>query len=235
MKQISRFSRSALTGTAIFGVLILASSPAAASTICTTWTSATPGTPGSASGSLNSVTVSYSGEVILAGGGTEGLNVSGGSLDWSDPASSFIGGTSTTSPSTVGDIITLQGATGINTLTFSSPIVDPLFAIWSLGQPGTPATFTFAETPTFEAGGPDEFGGAAITVAGDVVTGMEGSGVVQFTGTFSSISWTDTPEVFYGFTVGEAGAISTAPEPAAFTLLGAGLAGLGVMRHRSAR
>ena len=226
MRQISRFSTSALTGTAIISVLILVSSPAAASTIWTTWTSATPGTPGSASGSLNSVTVLYSGEVILAGGG---------SLDWSDPASSFIGGTSTTSPSTVGDIITLQGATGINTLTFSSPIVDPVIAIWSLGQPGTPATFTFAETPTFEAGGPDEFGGAAITVAGDVVTGMEGSGVVQFTGTFSSISWTDTPEFFYGFTVGEAGAISTAPEPAAFTLLGAGLAGLGVMRRRNAR
>jgi hypothetical protein len=70
-------------------------------------------------------------------------------------------------------------------------------------------------------------------VAGDVVTGQEGSGVVQFTGSYSSISWTDTFEDFYGFTVGQSGAGGSAtPEPATFTLLGAGLAGLGVMRFR---
>ena len=95
-----------------------------------------------------------------------------------------------------------------------------------MGAPGTPASFTFNATPTFEAGGPDVFGGSAITVAGDVVSGQEGSGqegsgVVQFTGTFSSISWTDTPEFFYGFTAGEAAATTTpgvVPEPSTLTL-----------------
>lgn len=104
-----------------------------------------------------------------------------------------------------------------------------------MGAPGTPASFTFNATPTFEAGGPDVFGGSAITVAGDVVSGQEGSRVVQFTGTFSSISWTDTPEFFCGFTVGEAAATTppgVVPEPSTLTLLGAGLAGLVLMGRR---
>jgi hypothetical protein len=102
--------------------------------------------------------------------------------------------------------------------------VNPVFAIWSLGSPSLPATFTFNETPTFEAGGPDFFGGEAITVSGDAVSGREGSGVVQFTGSFTSISWTDTFENYYGFTVGDSGAVSSTPEPTTLTLIGAGFA-----------
>lgn len=228
IKGSSNFLGAALIGAAIVGVLILAASPAAASTIWTDWTSATIGTPGSASGSLDSVTVSYSGELIAE------TVINGTSGDWSDPASSFIGGTVTTSPSLVGDILALSGAQGTNTLTFSSPIVDPVIAIWSLGALGRNkhASFTFDETPTFEAGGADSYGGGPITVLGDVVSGKEGSGVVQFTGTFSSISWTDTPEFYYGFTVGEPNTADPIPEPAYVTLLGVGFAGLGVMRRR---
>lgn len=74
-------------------------------------------------------------------------------------------------------------------------------------------------TPTLEAGGPDIYGGGSITVSGDSVDGAEGSGVVQFTGTFSSLSWTDTTENSYGFTVGEASPVSGAPEPASIALL----------------
>lgn len=200
-----------------------------ASTIWTNWTAAAGGAPGSASGTVSGVGVTYSGEVI-------GATTNGSTTIWS-PNSSFIGGTVDTSPSAVGDEISLDGAyTGINTITFSTPVTNPVFAIWSLGAPSVGASFTFNITPTFEAGGPNsQYGGSAIVVNGNTVTGHEGNGVVQFTGTFSSISWTDTFENFYAFTVGVNGGTTTAtPEPGSIVLLGSGLVAL-VARLRARR
>jgi len=208
---------------------LLFAAPAQAQTTWTNWTAASNSTGangnGSASGSVGGVGVSYSGELI-------GNVINGASTIWS-PNSSFIGGTVTASPSVVGDDLRLDGAfAGTNTITFASSVTNPLFAIWSLGA-GGPASFTFNATPTFEAGGPNsQFGGSAIQVAGNVVTGREGNGVVQFTGTFSSISWTDTPEFFYAFTVGVNGPTSTVPEPTSLALLASGVAGLVWFRRK---
>ena len=194
---------------------LFVSSVTSATTTWTDWTSASTGNPGSAGGTLNGVAVNYSGEVL------SNRVINGSATNWL-PNSSFIGGTVTDSPSTVGDIITLAGAfTGTNTITFASPILNPVLAIWSLGA-GSPASFMFNQAPTFEAGGPNaQFGGGPITISGNTVTGREGNGVAQFSGSVTSISWTDTPEFYYGFTVGTAGAV---PEPSAYLLLGAGLA-----------
>ncbi len=80
------------------------------------------GAPGSAAGTLGGVSVSYSGEVI-------GSVLNGTSGIWA-PNSSFIGGTVTTSPSVVNDDIRLQGNfAGQQTITFSTPVVNPVFAI----------------------------------------------------------------------------------------------------------
>lgn len=124
------------------------------------------------------------------------------------------------------------GNTLVNTLTFSSPVVNPVMAIWSLGSSSLEATFEFNATPTFVAGGPStEYGGTAITVSGNTVSGSEGNGTVMFLGTFSSISWTNPIyEHWYGFNVGIAGVAgpTDVPEPAPLGLLLFGLACLGV-------
>lgn len=152
------------------------------------------------------------------------------------PNSSFIGGTVTTSPSTVGDDIRLNGSfTGTNTISFATAVVNLVFAIWSLGQPDLAASFAFNATPTLEAGGPNSlFGGSTITVSGNTVSGHEGNGVVQYTGTFTSISWTNTFENFYAFTVGLNGPSepSSVPEPGTLALLALGLAGLDLASRR---
>jgi hypothetical protein len=132
----------------------------------------------------------------------------------------------------IGDDLRLNGtSTGVNTITFTSPVVDPVFAIWSLGSPSVPATFTFGATPTLQAGGPNSlFGGSSITVLANVVSGREGNGVVQFTGTFDSLSWTNSFENFYAFTVGINGTPQSdpgdVPEPSTFGLLAGGLAAI---------
>ena len=216
---------------AAFGLLLtLGSVPAQASTIWTNWTAATAGANGggSASGTVNGIGVTYSGEL-------DGAVLNGISGIWA-PNSSFIGGTVDTSPSSVNDDLRLNGSsTGVNTITFATAVTNPVFAIWSLGAPGAQASFLFTITPTLEAGGPNsQFGGASITINGNTVNGNEGNGVVQFTGTFTSISWTNSFENFYAFTVGENGGSAAVPEPASVVLIGSGLAGL-IARRRARR
>src|SRR5690348_15548341 len=142
------------------GTLIAMAAPVSAQTVWTDWTSATAGAPGTAAGTLNGIGVSYSGEVLSN-------RVINGSFagSWA-PAASFVGGTVTTSPAVVGDIITLGGAAGTNTLTFASPVTNPIIAIWSLGAPSAAASFTFNATPVLQAGGPNvTFGGSSVTVS----------------------------------------------------------------------
>jgi PEP-CTERM motif len=121
------------------------------------------------------------------------------------------------------------GTSALNTLSFSTPLKNPVIAILSLGQAGVPASFVFDETPVFIAGGPSaEFGGKAIVVSGNTVSGNEGSGTVEFLGTFSSITWTNPQfEFYYGFNVGSAALPPpppppSVPEPSSLALLSLG-------------
>jgi len=204
---------------------ILSGSDAIAATTWTDWSAATIADPGgSATGTMGAVTISYSGEVT-------GNTVTNGTTGIWNPSTTFVGGGVDTSPDSVRDVIGLNGSTGTDTITFSSPVTDPVIAIWSLGAPSATASFTFDATPTLQAGGPNSiYGGSSIVVNGNTVSGNEGNGVVLFSGVFSSISWTSTNENWYGFTVGSA---QTVPVPAALGLFGSGLLGLiAIGRHR---
>jgi hypothetical protein len=183
-------------------------------------------TTGSATGVLNGVTVTYSGEL-------EDLYFNFPSWTpasaWT-PASTWIGGPVDSAPTKADGIIRLFGPWYGNpvvtdTVTFSSPVTNPVIAIYSLGAPGWTASFDFDATPTIVAGGPSaEYGGSSISYGpvGNSVWGMEGNGSIVFYGTYSSISWTNPQfENWYGFTVGEI------PEASTWSMLVVGFAALG--------
>lgn len=235
--RMVRVTKFAAIGAACALVLTLAAAPVSAATIYwTTWTSGTvSSTAGSASGTIAGLglSVAYTGEM----GGLD-------SWTWL-PATSYSGGTVSNPPPTVPmDLIHLVGGGQvIDTITFSAPVVNPILAIWSLGQGGNTARFTFtpAEPFTIQGGGPGvNFGGSSIFAGGSCpansVCGTEGNGVVQLNGTFSSITWINpVAESFYGFTVGVTNRadLTAVPEPASMTLLGTGL--LALARRRFAR
>ena len=205
---------------AAIGALAFGTGAQAATITWADWTSNTAGTVGA-------VGLTYAGE-------QSGFSTT---PRYYDPSSSFEGGDVSNAPLATDDSILLKGGSAqIDTVTFSTPVVDPIMAIWSLGQTGDTASFNFIGNPGFTvvAGGPtNQYGGGALVKTGENVFGTEGNGVIQFQGTFSSISWTNpTFENFYAFTIGT-GAV---PEPASWALMigGFGAAGVALRRRRAA-
>lgn len=198
------------------------------------WTSVTAGSPGTGTGTIGSLTITYSGQ-------TSGLLTNYPS--WG-PTSTFTGGVVGNPPPQGNNSVGMEGGVGYTeTITFSSPVADPIFAVWSLGAGGTPASFDFSsgEPFTVQGGGPsNEYGGTALYISGENVEGSEGNGIIQFNGVFSSITFT-TPqyENYYAFTVGEDQTLtsqlpttpSAVPEPATLSLFGLGLTAIPVARR----
>ena len=200
--------------------LAIGCGPASAATVIwNTWNTATSGTDGSLG-------------VTFSGGPTDNLVTGYPSYT---PASTFADGSVVSNaPLSTNNILQLVGGTNaLQTVTFSQAVVDPVFAIWSLGASGNTASFVFNQTPTFVVGGPSaEYGGSAITVSGKTVSGTEGNGTIEFIGTFTSITWTNpNSEYWYGFNVGY-DAVAPVPEPSTWAMMILGFCCLGFLAYR---
>ena len=202
--------------------------PASAATVSwVDWTSASPGSPGSAAGSAttgsSTVSVTYTGEFFSA-------NTAGGTNWWATSSSTYTKPPEVENPPPDSDIIRLVGGSGIiHTIGFSSPVVDPVMAMLSIGQSALPVSYAFDAPFEILNVGPGYWGsGTLVELAGDVLEGREGHGLIRFGGTFTSLSWTvPSPENWHGFTFG----FVSVPEPGAAPLLLLGLAGLATARR----
>jgi len=201
--------------------LVAAISQASTIFYYTDWTSDTlssGGTNGSAAGTITTpqgtVNVSYSGDVVSA---TQ-INDSGTDY-YTSWQSVYTNAIVSNSPTNV-DVIALSEAYAYtDTLTFSTAATNPILDIVSLGAVGVPVSYLFSATPVILSQGSASFGGCStcLSVSGNTLTGAEGDGVVEFVGTYTSISWTTSGgEYWNGFTVGEAASVGT-PEPATWT------------------
>jgi hypothetical protein len=227
----------------MFALHILKKSVATAVIACGTLAAALPAVAGPidwaswsntvVGNTTGSATATFATAGITAGYAGELQQFVGGYPSYT-PVSTFTGGTIGNAPAQADGIVRIIGGTaaGTNTITFSQAVVNPVLAIWSLGQPGLQAQFNFNQAFTIESGGPNaEYGGASIFAVGNTVYGAEGNGVVQFTGSITSISWTNPiAENWYGFTVGVP--VVAVPEPETYALMLAGFAALAFVARR---
>lgn len=200
-------------------VLFAAVSPAFSATLdWTTWT-AQPNAS-TVNGTLlvgsTPVNVSYSGEIAFT-------QLNGSGTNYFNPATTFTAPPSVTNgpPS---DMIAINGTATNHTITFGTAITDPTMEVVSLGQPSVGTSYTFSlsagQSMSILAQGPSTvYGGCntCLSLSGNTLTGHEGDGIIQFTGTYTSLSWTGgNPEYWNGFTFGVTGLAPTSgvPEPA---------------------
>lgn len=180
------------------------------------WTSATVGNAGSASGTLDGITVSYSGDVAAA------TQLGPGGINYWTPSAPYISGTVTNAPGTT-DIVTLDSASTGNTVTFSQAVTNPIMHLVSIGRTSLPVSYTFSVDFDILSYGTGYWGGGGATSfvkSGSVLTGREGHGTIMLKGTFTSFSFDVSPaEYWHGFTIGLPQAV---PEPFTMALGAAG-------------
>lgn len=152
-----------------------------------------------------------------------------------DVPSSFTSATITNTPGTNGTFLISGGNATVHTFSFSQAVINPVIAVFSVGQLGVPVRFVF-ETDQFSvtsATANGHWGGGTLTQSANVITGREGNGLLEFQGTYTSISFT-TPdyEYYYGAAIGAP--LAAVPEPATLALAMGGVLVVAWRRQRTA-
>ncbi len=191
------------------------------------WTTMSAGNPGSMTGTVGGIGVTYSGEV------DPGSQISGGT-DWWNPASptTYLSAQVSNAPGTT-DIVIVDSVSSGNTVTFAQAVTNPIMAFVSVGQVGLPVSYTFDQAFTILSQGAGHWGGTStsFTQSGNTLTGAEGHGTIMFLGTFTTLRFDISPaEHWHGFTFG----VQSVPEPFTMGLGAAGVA-LAVRRLRRRR
>lgn len=133
------------------------------------------------------------------------------------------------------DLIRVYSA-GQYTISFDKEVVDPYIALVSVGQPGYAVTYSFDSAFSVVSAGSNYWGYSGYSTSGNNFTGYEYNGILKFTGSYSSLSFTiQNPENWHGFNVGAAD-VAPVPEPEMYLslLMGLGLLGVVARRRKSA-
>jgi len=192
----------------MFSLAVVAS---ATPVIWADWTSEQAGDPGSAAGIITfgsvPVSITYTGEVFNTS------ETNGQGTDYYSPLSTYTSATVTNPP--LGGMISFAvGGATVDTFNFSPPVSNPVMAIMSLGSPGVNVDLAFSAPFTILSTGTGWWGGGPLlTQTGNTLHGAESDGLIQFNGTYSSISWTvSSGDSYYsGLTVGAFGVALPAP------------------------
>jgi hypothetical protein len=126
---------------------------------------------------------------------------------------------------------------GSTTISFGGfGVVNPFFAINSLGTTGLTTGITFSGNgatllSSNNGGAASYWGGGNCSMVGQTLSGDECSGIVRLTGIYTSVTLTSNlpNEYWDGFQVG---AESVVPEPSTYVLFATGLIGLGLVSRR---
>jgi hypothetical protein len=222
---------------ALFALCTLASAPASAVTVnwtsISTPTSIAPNVDRSAAGTITTstgtVNVSFttSGEAFWF---VQGNNT--GTFYWTEPnatAKPYTGGIVENAPASA-DIVA-YGSGGTKTITFDRAVSDVYIALVSWN--GNTARFTQPFEKVSEGCGYWGCGTFQLGANNQFVGSGEPHGILRFTGTFTSVSFSDTDEIWHGITVGIGGIAPPVPTPApaAVGLLGLALAGIALRRR----